>query len=80
MAEDLQLEEELLLLQQSSVRGVHGCFIGLLLLVWWDVLVVLQLLHTGLGLLAFLTAALVRSRFLLALLEETMIMNLFVIT
>lgn len=58
LAEDLQLQEELLLLQEPSIRRVHGDFAGLVLLVRWNVLVVLELLHPGFGLFAFLAAAL----------------------
>lgn len=58
LADNLQLEEELLLLQEPSVRRVHGGFTGLMLLVWRDVLVVLELLHPGFGFFAFLAAAL----------------------
>lgn len=70
LAEDLQLEEELLLLQEPSVRGVHGRFAGLVLLVWGNVLVVLELFHPGFGLFALLAAAFLRGGLLLTLLQE----------
>lgn len=60
LAEDLQLQEELLLLQEPSVGGVHGwgrrlfCF-----LVRWDILVVLELLHFGLDIFGLFVAVLV---------------------
>lgn len=60
LAEDLQLKEELLLLKQPSVGGVHGwrrrffC-----LLVWWDILVVLELLHFGFDIFGLFVAVLV---------------------
>lgn len=41
LAEDLELQELLLLLQEACVRRVHRYLVGLLLLVWRDVLVVL---------------------------------------
>lgn len=58
LAEDLQLEEELLLLQEPSIRRVHGGFTCLVLLVRRNVLVILELLHSGFGLFAFLATAL----------------------
>lgn len=76
LAEDLQLEEELLLLQEACVARVHGGFAGLVLLVWGDVLVVLELLHPGLRLFTLLATALLRGSLLLTLLvkEEHKIM------
>lgn len=68
LAEDLQLEKELLLLQEPCVRRVHGGFAGLVLLVWGNVLVVLEFLHPGLGLFTFLAAALLCGSLLLTLL------------
>lgn len=68
LAQDLQLEEELLLLQEPSVRRVHGGLAGIVLLVWGDVLVVLELLHPGFGFFALLAAALLRGGLLLTLL------------
>lgn len=68
LAEDLQLEKELLLLQEPSVRRVHGGFVGIVLLVWGDVLVVLELLHPGFGLFTLLAAALLCWSLLLTLL------------
>ena len=52
LAQDLQLQEELLLLEQPGVVGVHLRLIPLPLLIWRNVLVVLQLLHPGLGVFA----------------------------
>lgn len=68
LAQDLQLEEELLLLQEPGIRGVHGGLAGVVLLVWGNVLVVLELLHPGFGLFALLAAALLRGGLLLTLL------------
>lgn len=70
LAEDLQLEKELLLLQEPCVRRVHGGFAGLVLLVWGNVLVVLQLLHPGFGFFTLLAAALLCSSLWLTLLFE----------
>lgn len=52
LAQDLQLQEQLLLLKQAGVVGVHLWLVLLALLIWWDVLVILQLLYPGLGVLA----------------------------
>ena len=60
LAEDLQLQEELLLLQQPGVGRVHGRRGLLGLLVGRDVLVVLELLHLGLHVLGLLVPVLVR--------------------
>lgn len=49
LAEDLELQEELLLLEQSGICRIHGWRGLLCFLVWRDVLVVLELLHFGLG-------------------------------
>lgn len=68
LAEDLQLEKELLLLQEPRVRRVHGGFVGLVLLVWGNVLVVLELLHPGLRLFTLLATALLCGSLLLTLL------------
>lgn len=68
LAEDLQLEKELLLLQEACIRRVHGGFAGLVLLVWGNVLVVLELLHPGFGLFTLLAAALFCGSLLLTLL------------
>lgn len=59
LAEDLQLQEELLLLEQPGVVGVHVRLTPLPLLIWRDVLVVLQLLHPGLGVFALFAAVFV---------------------
>ena len=59
LAQDLQLQEELLLLEQPGVVGVHLRLIPLPLLIWWNVLVVLQLLHPGLGIFALFAAVFV---------------------
>lgn len=75
LAEDLQLEKELLLLQEPRVGRVHGGFVGLVLLVWGNVLVVLELLHPGLRLFTLLATALLCGSLLLTLLvkEETQV-------
>lgn len=52
LAQDLQLQEELLLLQQAGVVGVHLWLALLTLLVRRNVLVVLEFLHPGLGVFA----------------------------
>lgn len=64
LVQDLELQELLLLLQEAHVGRVQGSPVaGVLLLVGWDVLVVLELLHARLGVFAaflasvFLTAA-----------------------
>lgn len=49
LAEDLELQKELLLLEESGIRRIHGWRGLLSLLVWRNVLVILQLLHLGLG-------------------------------
>lgn len=59
LTEDLQLQEELLLLEQPGVVGVHGRLALLPLLIWRDVLVVLQLLYPGLRVLALFATVLV---------------------
>ena len=56
LVEDLQLQEELLLLQDLGVGGVHGRSPLVLLLVRGDILVVLELLHLWLQLLGLLAA------------------------
>lgn len=56
LVEDLQLQEELLLLQDLGVGGVHGGRPLVLLLVRGDVLMVLELLHLRLQLLGLLAA------------------------
>lgn len=74
LVEDLELEEELLLLQDLGIGGVHGGRPLVLLLVRGDVLVILELLHLWLQLLGFLAALrLLTGRLGLALLraEET---------
>lgn len=58
LAEDLQLQEQLLLLQQPRVGRVHGRRRLLRLLVRGDVLVVFELLHLWLGVLGLLVAIL----------------------
>lgn len=57
LAQDLKLQELLLLLQQVGIGRVHGHLVGLLLLVGGDILMVLQLLHPWLGLFALFAAA-----------------------
>jgi len=53
LVQDLELQDLLLLLQEAPVGRVQGSPVaGLLLLVGGDVLVVLQLLHAGLGVFA----------------------------
>ena len=59
LAEDLQLQEELLLLEESGVGRVHGRRGLLCLLVWRNVLVVLELLHFGLHIFGLLVSVLV---------------------
>lgn len=56
LVEDLELEEELLLLQDLGIGGVHGGRPLVLLLVRGDVLVILELLHLWFQLLGFLAA------------------------
>ncbi len=61
LAEDLQLQEELLLLQETCIRRVHLWRRRFLcLLVRRDVLVVLQLLYFRLDVFGFLVAVLLR--------------------
>lgn len=61
LAEDLQLQEELLLLQETRIRRVHLRRRRFLcLLVRRDVLVVLQLLYFRLDVFGFLVAVLLR--------------------
>ena len=72
LAQDLQLQELLLLLQEAGIGRVHGQFTELLLLVRGDVLMVLEFLHPGLGLFALLAAVLVSGCLIgLALLRST---------
>lgn len=52
LAEDLELQEQLLLLEQPGVVGVHLRLVLLPFLIWWNVLVVLELLYPGLGVFA----------------------------
>jgi len=59
LAQDLQLQEELLLLKQPGVVGVHLRLVLLPFLIGGDVLVVLQLLYPGLGVFALLAAVFV---------------------
>lgn len=54
LAEDLELQEELLLLEESGVGRVHGRRRLLSLLIWRNVLVVLELLHLGLHIFGLL--------------------------
>lgn len=68
LTEDLQLEEKLLLLQETGIVCIHGKFNFLMFLVWWDILVVLELLHPGFWILVFLAAILIICTFGLALL------------
>lgn len=69
LADDLELQELLLLLKKSGVRRVHGGFTVFLLLVWWDVLVVFQLPNPRSGFSTSLVP-LVVGLFGLALLHE----------
>lgn len=71
LAQDLQLEELLLLLQEAGVGRVHRHFIELLFLVWRNVLMVLQLFHPRFGLLALLAAAFIARYLGQALLRST---------
>lgn len=57
LAEDLELQELLLLLQQAGVSRVHRCFIDLPLLVRRNVLMILQLFHSWLCLFGLCAAA-----------------------
>lgn len=59
LAEDLQLQEELLLLEQAGVGRVHGRRGLLGLLVRRNVLMVLQLLHLRLHIFGLLVTVLV---------------------
>lgn len=52
LAQDLELQEQLLLLEQPGVVGVHLRLVLLPFLIWWNVLVVLELLYPGLGVFA----------------------------
>ena len=52
LAQDLELQEQLLLLEQPGVSRVHGGRRLLRLLVRRDILVVLELLYPGLGVFA----------------------------
>ena len=58
LAEDLELQEQLLLLEQPGVSRVHGGRRLLRLLVRRDILVVLELLHLGLGVFGLFVAVL----------------------
>lgn len=58
LAEDLELQEQLLLLEQPGVGRVHGRRGLLCLLVRGDVLVIFELLHLWLGVLGFFVAVL----------------------
>lgn len=58
LTEDLQLQEELLLLEQPGVGGIHGRRGLLGLLVRGDVLVIFELLHLWLGVLGLFVAVL----------------------
>lgn len=60
LAEDLKLQEQLLLLQESGVGRVHGRRRLLHLLVWRNVLVVLELLYFWLHIFGLLMSVLVR--------------------
>lgn len=59
LAQDLKVEELLLLLQETGVRRVHWHFTELLLLVGGNILMILQLFHPRLGLFALFAAAFV---------------------
>lgn len=58
LTEDLQLQEQLLLLEQPGVGGIHGRRGLLGLLVRGDVLVIFELLHLWLGVLGLFVAVL----------------------
>lgn len=62
LAEDLELQEELLLLQEPCIGRVHGRRGLFRLLVWGNVLVVLKLLHFWLHLLGLFVAILAIAR------------------
>lgn len=57
LAYDLELQELLLLLQEAGIGRVHWHLAELLLLIWGNVLMVLQLFHPRLGLFALFAAA-----------------------
>lgn len=59
LAENLQLQKELLLLEKTGIGGVHGRWRFLCLLVRGNVLVILKLLHFRLHILGFLVTVLV---------------------
>lgn len=59
LAEDLQLQEELLLLEEPGVCRVHGWGGLLCLLVRRNILVILELLHFWLHIFGLLVAILV---------------------
>lgn len=60
LAQDLELQELLLLLQETSIRGVHLHFAELLLLVRGNILMVLQFFHPRPGLSTLFAAGFVR--------------------
>lgn len=59
LAQDLQLQEKLLLLKEAGVRRVHGRRGLLCLLIGRNVLVVLELLHLWLHIFGFFVSVLV---------------------
>lgn len=59
LAENLQLQKELLLLEETGIGGVHGRWRFLCLLVRRNVLVILKLLHFRLHILGLLVTVLV---------------------
>lgn len=69
LIENLELQELLLLLKQLGICRVHRGFIGFLLLVGRDVLVILELLNSRFGFFTLLASALVTGLFGLTLLH-----------
>lgn len=59
LAEDLELQKKLLLMEQSGVGGVHGRRGLLCFLVWRNVLVVLELFNFGFHIFGLFMAVLV---------------------
>lgn len=69
LADNLELQELLLLLKKPGICTVHLGFIGFMLLVGRDVLVILKLLNPRFGFFTLLASTLVTGLFGLALLH-----------
>ncbi len=69
LTENLELQELLLLLKQLGICRVHRGFVGFLLLVGRDVLVILELLNSRFGFFTLLASALITGLFGLTLLN-----------